>query len=62
MRHEKTILPLATQRKHKLSHRVSLLFFQRTQRATMQASPTGGPRTMQAPQFRDRGWVSSLGG
>jgi hypothetical protein len=31
MRHEKTILPSVTQHNHKHSHRVSLLFLQRTQ-------------------------------
>jgi hypothetical protein len=62
MRHEKTFLPSATQQNHKHNHRVSLLFFQRTQEAMMQASPTGGSHTKQAPQIRDYGWMSSQGG
>jgi hypothetical protein len=58
MRHEKTILPPATQQKHNHSHRVSLLFIQCTQQATMQASPMSGPRTMQASLISDSGWIN----
>jgi hypothetical protein len=61
MRCEKTILPLATQRKHRHSHRVSLLSFKRTQKGTMPASQTSGPRTALAPHLSDRGYVNSQG-
>jgi hypothetical protein len=59
MRCEKTILPLATQRKHMYIHRVSLLSFKRTQKGTMPASQTSRPCTTLAPHLSDRGYVNS---
>jgi hypothetical protein len=55
MRLKKTILPLATQQKHRQSHRVSLLPISGTQEATRMPSPTSRPRTTLAPHLSDRG-------